>query len=643
MSDQPSAWRRRSPRDRAASAPETDEEQEMTDPAPEAEDQLSRTLFSFIEPAVDTIASFGAPMVLAGIVALVAGISLVAFVPSMRLYGVINVGIGVFLIGLIGLISLSSVFSAFISRTGRYGVNSTIMVAAFTGIIVVVSIISFENNSRVDLTATNQFSLAQRTQDVLENLEDPVQVTAFFQEDTGQNLEAMVRRITVEETFRDFKSKRPSKFFYEFKDPDLEPDIVRKYFGQIPIAFISETIVVEGLESGVVRNIEPTDRSNSRLEQELVTSILVVGGQERKTVYFLAGHGERSVDQSTADGYSQVREWLEAENYEVRTLRWPASEDKVSVPNGYCEPEQAGCLPEAALVVVARPTSELPDSHALELDLYLQGLTEDAEEPGSLIARREGGRLIVLAEPHTTPESFRRFFHRWGALVTEGYVRDELRSPQGQPRTLQLTFANLLDLPAQAVNRLPPTILKALLDITSPKGNPLGDTFMPGAAAIGTVEDGARLPIPLAFTSSQAFLIEDIERTEPVKDAGEDSDPVGPFSPVAYIQAAGPVGTPPLTEAPDESEISSMIFFGDSDFISNGSLDNPRGSGVDFFLNSANYLLGDYSLVSIRPKAFTFREFYLNRNQRKFVEWSSWFMLPGLLALAAGLVWWVRR
>ena len=643
MSDQLSDWRRRSPRRRAASAPETGEEQQTTDSALEADDQLSRTLFSFIEPALDTIASFGAPMVLAGIIALVAGISLVAFVPSMRLYGFINVGIGVFLIGLIGLISLSSVFAAFISRTGRYGVNSTIMVAAFTGIIVVVSIISFENNSRVDLTATNQFSLAQRTQDVLDNLEDPIQVTAFFKEDAGDNLEAMVRQITVEETFRDFKSRRPSKFFYEFKDPDLEPDVVRNYFGEIPTAFITETIVVEGLESGVVRNIEPTDRSNSRLEQELVTSILVVGGQDRKTVYFLAGHGERSIDQSTAEGYSQVREWLEAENYAARTLRWPAGEERVSVPNGYCEPEAAGCLPEAALVVIARPTSELPDGHALELDLYLQGLTEDPDEQGSLIARREGGRLIVLAEPHTTPESFRRFFSRWGVLVTEGYVRDELRSPQGQPRTLQLTFANILDLPAQAVEQLPPTILKALVDITSPRGNPLGDTFMPGAAAIGTSEDPARLPIPLAFTSGQAFLIDDIERTDPIKDGGENSDPAGPFSPVAYIQAAGPVGTPPLTEAPAENEISSMIFFGDSDFISNGSLDNPRGSGVDFFLNSANYLLGDYSLVSIRPKALAFREFYLNRNQRKFVEWSSWFMLPGLLALAAGLVWWVRR
>ena len=90
-------------------------------------------------------------------------------------------------------------------------------------------------------------------------------------------------------------------------------------------------------------------------------------------------------------------------------------------------------------------------------------------------------------------------------------------------------------------------------------------------------------------------------------------------------------------------EISTIIVFGDSDFLANGTLDNPRGSGVDFFLNSTNYLLGDYSLVSIRPKALTFREFYLDRNQRKFVEWSSWFMLPGLLALMAGLVWWVRR
>ena len=38
------------------------------------------------------------------------------------------------------------------------------------------------------------------------------------------------------------------------------------------------------------------------------------------------------------------------------------------------------------------------------------------------------------------------------------------------------------------------------------------------------------------------------------------------------------------------------------------------------FLNSTNYLLGDYSLVSIRPKALPWREFNLDRNEYDFVR-----------------------
>ena len=53
--------------------------------------------------------------------------------------------------------------------------------------------------------------------------------------------------------------------------------------------------------------------------------------------------------------------------------------------------------------------------------------------------------------------------------------------------------------------------------------------------------------------------------------------------------------------------------------------------------------MGDFSLVTIREKGFAFREVNLNLNERKFVRWSSWIMLPGLLGLMAGLVWWLRR
>ena len=651
-SKQPGDWRRRRRSSRRDSSPgsspgdDDSQSQGETGQDQKGEAQLSRTLFSFLEPSLDRVGAYGAPMVLAGVIGLVAGIALVAFVPAMSLYGFINIGIGIFLIGLIALISLSSVLAAFYSRTGRYGVNSTIMLLAFTGIIVVISVISFENTKRFDMTATNQFSLAQRTRDSLQQLENPVNVTAFFKENRGNDRDALVRRVRVDEALREFKAARSSKFFYVFKDPDLEPDLVRRFFGDTPTPFVDETIVLEDITTARTHIIEPTDRSNSRLEQQLATGLMVIAGQEKRTVYFLSGHGERGIDNASSDGYSSVRQWLEGENYDVRTLRWGEDQTGVSVPDGVCGPpnetNQTACLPEAAMLVIAQPTAELPQDHAVALDLYLRGLRIDPEDSSMLIPRREGGRLIFLAEPDT-PDSYRQFLSRWGIVLAAGYIRDELRSPTGQPRTLQVRAVDLRQFPPEVIAQVPPAILKALIGITSPKGEALDDTYMPGAAALATLDDGQRLPIPLAMTSPQSYLINDIERTDPVKDKGDESDTLGPFSPVVYLQSFGPLGENIPNQRPEDNQLSTMLVFGDSDFISNGSLGNPRGSGVDFFLNSANHILGDFTLVSIRPKAFSFREFKLDRNEYNFVRWSTLLFLPGMLALMAGFVWWVRR
>ena len=84
-----------------------------------------------------------------------------------------------------------------------------------------------------------------------------------------------------------------------------------------------------------------------------------------------------------------------------------------------------------------------------------------------------------------------------------------------------------------------------------------------------------------------------------------------------------------------------MVIFGDVDFIKNTFVGS--GSGESLFLNSANYLLGDFSLISIHNRQSVFREFNLDKNQYKFVRFSSWFFLPVLMALMATLVWWIRR
>jgi ABC-type uncharacterized transport system involved in gliding motility auxiliary subunit len=631
MSDRPSDasadWRRRPRRGRGSPPPESSEQsgsnagadeespEETLDDSQE-EIAASRTLFSFLEPGLDAIGGFAAPIVIAGIVGLIVGIVLVAFVPALRTYGFITLGFGVVLLVVIGLIYLSTVLSAFLSRTGRYGVNALIMLGAFIGIIVVINLIGFNNRSRIDVTATHQFSLATRTVDLLRNLNEPIKATAFYQNDPLQQKEdALLRRAKVDDTLSEFKN-RSNRFTYEFKDPDLDPETARNY-GVTKY----ESIVIEGQQSGVTDIIEPTDATYSKLEQDLYTGILVATGQQRKKVYFLAGHGEKSITNSAGDGYQSIRNSLERDNYEVDTLRWFPSNQDVTVPD------------DAALLVIAGPSGDLPDDQAKVLDAYLQGRNPDGSQ------RREAARLIFLAE-QDTPDSFRQFLAHWGIVIDKGYIRDVDSSVPGSPQTLRQVPLNISRLPREMLAQVPPDVVQALQGITEPKGNPLGVVFMPGASSVSVINDQLRVLVPLASTSPNSYLIQDPNRTDPITE-GDQADRHGQFLTAGYVRAVGPIGTPAPTSQPPDNQIPGMVVFGDSDFISNSFVE--RGSGSSLFLNSANYLLGDYSLVSIRDRKFVYREFNLDKNQLDIVRYTSWFLLPGLMGLMAALVWWVRR
>ena len=120
-----------------------------------------------------------------------------------------------------------------------------------------------------------------------------------------------------------------------------------------------------------------------------------------------------------------------------------------------------------------------------------------------------------------------------------------------------------------------------------------------------------------------------------------DDDPQRVYFPAVYLEIIAPVGGTAPTALPPDNEIASMVVFGDSDFVSNRNVD--RGSSAALFLNSANYLMGDFSLVSIRDREFVYREWNLDENEFNFVRFSTWLLLPGLMGIMAVVVWWVRR
>ena len=233
-SRRPRDWRRRSRSERPTPFGESSEARAPRSRTESSDEELSQPLISIFEPVLDLIVSFSGPLILAGVIGVVTGVIVVTFVTSMRLYGVIDIVIGAVLLGGVGAVLFSSVITAFVSRTGRYGMNTIVLVTAFTGIIIVANVVSFENSKRMDVTATNQFSLGNRTKDVLSNLSENVRATAFYKdEEDTDSPELAIRRSKVLNTLEEFDS-RSSKFTYRVVDPDLKPEIVNKYFGARP-------------------------------------------------------------------------------------------------------------------------------------------------------------------------------------------------------------------------------------------------------------------------------------------------------------------------------------------------------------------------------------------------------------------------
>lgn len=592
IGDGPRDWRRRRGRDRQADAGDG----EGSSDQPDVLEERSRTLFSFIEPAFDLIAVFYAPILIAGVIGLIVGAVLLAFIGSLKLYGGIVIGIGAVLVLLVGLSYFSQVLAAFFSRTGRYGVNTVIMTAAFFGLVALINYVAFENHVRSDTTATNQFSLAQRTRDLLDGLDRTIGVTAYYPDEIP-NIEMLTRQGKVETTLSEF-ARRSGNFTYEFIDPQKEADLARS---QGVTAY--ETLAVSAVGTDIIDLVQPTDQVYSRLEQDLYTALLVATETQQKKVYFLGGHGERDITRAAEDGYLKIREGLEVDNYQVEALPWATADEDVEVPD------------DAALLVIAGPTGELPTAHLDALNHYMAGRYPDGEP------RREAARIIFLAEPDTH-DTFRAFLAFWGVIVTDSYIRDVEGSQPNAPRTLRVGIYN---------PQAPP-------EIVAPRGQPLNVAFMPGAAAVEPIleETNTRLPRPIAATTASARLIDDIERVDPV-----DDDPQRVYFPAVYLDIIAPVGGAAPTARPPDNEIASMVVFGDSDFVSNRNVD--RGSSAALFLNSANYLMGDFSLVSIRDREFVYREWNLDENEFNFVRFSTWLLLPGLMGIMAVMVWWVRR
>ena len=69
------------------------------------------------------------------------------------------------------------------SRTARQGYSVVAFSVAVIGILVLVNVVADRYSQQLDITAARQFTLSDQTVKVIEQVNQPVRITAFFPED----------------------------------------------------------------------------------------------------------------------------------------------------------------------------------------------------------------------------------------------------------------------------------------------------------------------------------------------------------------------------------------------------------------------------------------------------------------------------
>ncbi|MCE2464830.1 MAG: Gldg family protein, partial [Dehalococcoidia bacterium] len=408
----------------------------------------------------------------------------------------------------------------------------------------------------------------------------------------------------VEDVLQEFEAQTRS-FSYEFIDPDREPEVAREYglqdYGNTVFTSVDSR-----------RNHQVA--FSEFLEQDFVTALLIVTGEEQKQVFFLSGHDEKSIftrEEGSAEGFATASTHVQRENYGVSTLHLSLNSD-IETFQALTNGEIVGML------VVAGPRRDILDDERELLEEYLE----------------EGGDMLLLLDPDS-PQSFRDLAARWGVVVGTDQVIDARNSLEEDESILRLDPEDYL---SSVLPVIPDATLENIL-ATGGVTRGLGPTIYPGIVALEPAEEIVFVPDVFISLDPEVVVGEDTNifgAALAIPSTGDDDF----YYPAVAIRAFAALGAEP-PERIDFDNPTSLVVFGDSDFASNSYFTTAFNS--DIFLNSINWLVGDAPLASIRPKPIAFRDLILDDNQYNLMRYLGWFLLPSVMALAGAVVWWRRR
>ena len=512
----------------------------------------------------------------------VAGITLLVFA-GIAYYLTRVVSTYVFIHALLGLLAVIVYFASakdslgtFLGeRSTKYGANAALYSLIAFGVLIALNYLGTRYYHRFDLTEAGVYSLSPQSQQVVGSLDQELEIHAFVQAGADPLLEDLLASYS-------YASERLSSTIV---DPDARPDLAERF----QITALPAIHLQYGERSNVVTDIS---------EEEITNGIIKVAQAEAKTVYFVEGHGEPSIDDNQqSQGYGQLKIALENEGYTVGTL---VLSPDTAVPD------------DTNVLVVAGAQRSLLPHETQAIDHYL---------------KREGHALFLLS-PRVTPE-LSSYLANWGVEVGNDVIVDEqLQLMRGRTFTLTPVVTSYgqhpitAELGRQGGAALTSYGISRSVEPLSPEGNGGGQT-------------GLSL-VSLAQTGPNSWAETDLESIFQNQTATiDEQDRRGPISLAVAVTAN-------LNEMDAEQEgIARLAVFGNAMFANNQYLNQYFNR--DFLLNTISWLGGEEELISIRPRTMRASRVQFTQEQGTAIFYLSVLILPEILLIAGLAVWWSRR
>jgi|DewCreStandDraft_1066081.scaffolds.fasta_scaffold01332_15 ABC-type uncharacterized transport system involved in gliding motility auxiliary subunit len=321
------------------------------------------------------------PFLLAsGLLALAIAVGLFLVLGELNRYVLTAVALGAVLLIAYFLERPEAVTTVLTRRQTKYGTNTAVMILAFLGILVVLNAVAARRPLRYDLTEAKEFTLSPQSVQIVQQLQTPVKITAFYRPgDFGYE--------QLNDLLKEYQ-RHTDKIQVEFVDPELKPGVAAQYNIQ---SYGTTVVEANGKRQMVF----------GAAEGDITSAILKVTRAESKKVYFLTGHGELDPDAFDRTGASAMKRILQQDNYQVEKLNLATT----------------GRVPtDAAVVIVAGPQRPLLDSELQALRDYLE----------------KGGKALILVEPRTT-HNLTDLLARWGVEIGNGIVVEPAQGLAGDP------------------------------------------------------------------------------------------------------------------------------------------------------------------------------------------------------------------